>query len=86
MASPLTFRLDAKTRQRIARLAQHKRVSTSEVIRQAVAAWADREEPNASPYEAMRDLIGVVRGGDARRSEKTGRRFAALLKSRRRRP
>ena len=42
MASPLTFRLDAKTRQRIARLARHKRMSTSEVIRQAVAAWADR--------------------------------------------
>ncbi|MGB9459304.1 MAG: ribbon-helix-helix protein, CopG family [Candidatus Acidiferrum sp.] len=49
MASPLTLRLDPKTRQRIARLARRKRLSTSEVIRQAIAAWADRQEPVASP-------------------------------------
>jgi hypothetical protein len=82
MASPLTLRLDSKTRQRIARLARRKRLSTSEVIRQAIAAWADRQEPVASPYEAMMDLIGIVRGGNPKRSEQTGRRFAALLKRR----
>ena len=83
MASPLTLRVDEKTRQRIARLARGRRLSTSEVIRQAIAAWADRQEPITSPYEAMRDLIGVVRGGNPKRSEQTGRRFAALLKRRR---
>ncbi|MGC1605929.1 MAG: ribbon-helix-helix domain-containing protein [Candidatus Acidiferrum sp.] len=82
MASPLTLRLDPKTRQRIARLARRKRLSTSEVIRQAIAAWADRQEPVASPYEAMMDLIGIVRGGNPKRSERTGRQFAALLKRR----
>lgn len=82
MASPLTLRLDPKTRQRIARLARRKQLSTSEVIRQAIAAWANREEPVASPYETMRDLIGVVRGGNPKRSEQTGRRLAALLKRR----
>ena len=86
MASPLTLRLDPKTRQRIARLARRKRLSTSEVIRQAIAAWADRQEPVASPYEAMMDLIGIVRGGNPKRSEQTGRRFAALLKRRGKRP
>ena len=86
MASPLTLRLDPKTRQRIARLARRKSLSTSEVIRQAIAAWVDRQEPIASPYEAMMDLIGVVRGGDPKRSERTGRRFAALLKRRGKRP
>jgi predicted DNA-binding protein len=85
MASPLTLRLDEKTRQRIARLARRKGLSTSEVIRQAIAAWADRQEPVSSPYEAMKDLIGVVRGGNPKRSEQTGRRFAALLMRRRRR-
>ena len=85
MASPVTLRLDEKTRQRIARLARRKRLSTSEVIRQAIAAWADRQEPVSSPYEAMKDLIGVVRGGNPRRSEQTGRRFTALLMRRRRR-
>jgi len=83
MASPLTLRLDPKTRQRIARLARRQRLSTSEVIRQAIAAWADRQEPVTSPYDAMRDLIGIVRGGDPKRSEQTGRRFTALLKKRR---
>jgi hypothetical protein len=82
MASPLTLRLDEKTRQRIARLARHKRLSTSEVIRQAIAAWADRHEPVTTPYDAMTDLIGVVRGGNPQRSEQTGRRLAALLKRR----
>jgi predicted transcriptional regulator len=74
MASPLTIRLDPKTRQRIARLARSKHLSTSEVIRRAIAAWADREERVASPYEAMKDLIGVVHGGNPNRSEQTGRR------------
>jgi len=83
MASPLTLRLDPKTRQRIVRLARRQRLSTSEVIRQAIAAWADRQEPVTSPYDAMRDLIGVVRGGNPKRSEQTGRRFTALLKKRR---
>ena len=83
MASPLTLRLDEKTRQRIARLARGKRLSTSEVVRQAIAAWADREEPVTSPYEAMKDLIGVVKGGNPKRSEQTSRRFTALLKRRR---
>jgi len=83
MASPLTLRLDPKTRQRIARLARRQRLSASEVIRQAIAAWADRQEPVTSPYDAMRDLIGIVRGGNPKRSEQTGRRFTALLKKRR---
>jgi len=85
VASPITLRLDEKTRQRIARLARRKRLSTSEAIRQAIAAWADRQEPVSSPFEAMKDLIGVVRGGNPKRSEQTGRRFAALLMRRRRR-
>ena len=83
MASPLTLRLDEKTRQRIARLARRKQLSVSEVIRQAIAAWADRQEPVTSPYEAMKDLIGIVNGGNPKRSEQTGRTFAALLKRRR---
>ena len=85
MASPLTLRLDEKTRQRIARLARRKRLSTSEVVRRAIAAWADREELVSSPYEAVKDLIGVVNGGNPKRSEQTGRSFTALLKRRRNR-
>ena len=39
MASPLTLRLDEKTRKRIVRIARRKQVSTSEVVRQAIEAW-----------------------------------------------
>jgi predicted DNA-binding protein len=83
MASPLTLRLDEKTRQRIARIARRKQLSTSEVVRQAIEAWVDRQEPVATPFEVMKDLIGVVHGGNPKRSEQTGRQFTALLKRRR---
>jgi len=83
VASPLTLRLDPKTRQRLERIARRKQLSKSEVVRQAIEAWADRQEPVTSPYEALSDLIGVVRGGKSNRSAQTGRHFAELLKNRR---
>ena len=86
MPSPLTLRLEKKTRERIARIARRKRISTSEVIRQAIEAWVERQEPIAAPYEAMADLLGVVSGGKPERSTDTGRSFREVLKSRRKRP
>jgi len=85
MASPLTLRLDEKTRKRIVRIARRKQLSTSEVVRQAIEAWAEQHEPVTSPYEAVRDLIGIVHGGNPKGSVQTGRRFTKLLKQRRRR-
>jgi Arc/MetJ-type ribon-helix-helix transcriptional regulator len=85
MTSLLTLRLEQKTRRRIARIASRRRISTSEVIREAIEAWVERQEPVAAPYEAMADLIGVVNGGKPRRSADTGRRFREVLKSRRKR-
>ena len=86
MASPLTLRLEKKTRQRIARIASRRRISTSEAIREAIEAWMERQEPIAAPHEAMVDLIGVVNGGKPGRSAETGRRFREILNSRRKRP
>jgi len=83
MASPVTLRLDTRTRQRIARIARRKQLSTSEVIRQAIDAWTEREEPVTSPYEAVADLVGVVRGGNPKRSAQSGRQFAEMVKKRR---
>ncbi len=83
MASPLTLRLDPKTRQRLERIARRKQLSKSEIVRQAIDAWADRQEPVASPYGVLADLIGVVSGGKANRSAQTGRSFTQLLKKRR---
>jgi len=83
MASPLALRLDEKTRRQIARIARRKGLSTSEVIRQAIDAWAARQEPASIPFEQISDLLGVVRGRNPKRSEQTGARFAKLLKQRR---
>jgi predicted transcriptional regulator len=64
MLSPLILRLEKKTRRGIARIASRWQISTSEVMRQAIEAWVERQEPIAAPYEAMADLIGVVNGGE----------------------
>jgi predicted DNA-binding protein len=85
VASPVTLRLDQETRRRIARIARQRRVSASQVIREAIEALVNRHETTASPYEAMADLIGVVRGGNPKRSTQTGRQLATLLAGRRRR-
>jgi predicted transcriptional regulator len=82
MASPLTLRLEKKTRQRIARIASRRQISTSEFIRQAIEAWVERQEPTAAPYEAIEDLIGVANGGNPLRSTETGRRLGEILKGR----
>jgi len=68
VASFLTLRLDEKIRKRIALIAHRKKISSSEVVRRAIKAWADLHEPVTSPYQAISDLIGVVRGGNRKRS------------------
>jgi predicted DNA-binding protein len=83
MPSPVTLRVDKETRQRIARIARRKQVSASEVIRQAIETWIEEQEPTGSPYEMVSDLIGIVHGGNRKRSAEAGRQFTALLKSRR---
>ena len=83
MASPVTVRLDKKTRDRIARIARHRRVSASRVIREAIDAWVERPEVTGSPYEAVADLMGIVHGGNPSRSTDVGRAFKDLLIRRR---
>jgi hypothetical protein len=83
MASPFSLRLDPKTRRRIARMAHSNQLSASDIVRNAIESLADREETRAEPYRLIADLIGSVRGRNPRRSEKTGRALAKLLKRRR---
>jgi predicted DNA-binding protein len=83
MPSPLTLRVDQETRLRIARIARRKQVSASEVIRQAIETWIEEQEPAGSPYEMVSDLIGIVHGGNRKRSAGAGHQFALLQKSRR---
>jgi Arc/MetJ-type ribon-helix-helix transcriptional regulator len=86
MPSPVTLRLDERTRERVARIARKNNLSASEVIRQAIDAWIDRHEAGAAPYTAAADLIGCVHGGNPGRSTSTGKQFKALLKTGRKKP
>jgi predicted DNA-binding protein len=83
MTAPVTLRLDGKMRKRLARIARRKRQSTSQIIREAIEAWVERQEVVSSPYEIVADLIGSVHGGHPERSTDTGRRFMRILKDRR---
>ena len=83
MAEAMAVRLDAQTRERLARAARRRRTSTSEVVRQAVEAWLDRDSVQSRPAGLISDLLGCVRGGDPGRSAGGGARVARELRSRR---
>jgi Arc/MetJ-type ribon-helix-helix transcriptional regulator len=85
MEAPVTLRLDPKTRRKIANVARRKGISNSEVIRRALNSWPEFTESAVSPYEQLADLIGVVQGGNPRRSEKSGTQFRKILAAKRRR-
>jgi hypothetical protein len=85
MKAPVTLRLDPKTRRQIARVARRKGISNSEVIRRALHSWPEFSDSSASPYEQLADLIGVVQGGNPRRSEKSGKQFRQILATKRNR-
>ena len=78
----ISLRLDDQMKRRVANIARRKKTSTSEVLREAVAAWVEREESSVSVYEQIKDLIGRGRGGDPFRST---RKVSEILKARRNR-
>ncbi len=80
MASPITLRLDPVLRQRVARIARRRRLTTSDVLREAVTTFVAREESSETVYDSIKDLIGSVHGGDPKRST---RRLSDVLKARR---
>lgn len=84
MASPISLRLDERTRLRVERIARQRKVPASHILREAIERWVEREEGGMSPYESIKDLIGVARGGDTALSKNTGKRFTELLKARQR--
>lgn len=84
MSAPVSVRLGEETRRKIARIARRRRVSPATIMRQAIEQAVQLEEHQSSPYELIKDVIGVARGGDPHLSERTGRRFAEMLRKRRR--
>ena len=83
MAAPLSIRVGMELRRRIARIARRKNVSPAAWMRQAFEEKAEREEQELSPYERMKDFIGIINSGDPHFSEDIGRKFAKMLRERR---
>ena len=81
MASPITLRLDPELRRRVTRIAKRKRTTTSNVLREAIKTWVQREDSSETLYDQVADLIGSVHGGDPGRST---RKLSEVLKARRR--
>jgi Arc/MetJ-type ribon-helix-helix transcriptional regulator len=84
MDAPVTLRLDRETRRKIARIAERRRISKSEVVRQALRSWPEFRDNDKSPYELIADLVGSVNGGDPKRSENSARKVKEILKQKRR--
>jgi predicted DNA-binding protein len=70
MASPVTLRLDQDLRKRVQRIAKRKKCAASVVMREAIETFVEKEESAGSFYDSIKDLIGVVAGGDPGRSSR----------------
>ncbi len=85
---PTSVRLDAKTENLVRRLARRRGQSKSEVIREALVAFArdeDRTRRRESLYDSIAHVIGSVKGLPPDLSERTGEKFRALLLARKHR-
>jgi predicted DNA-binding protein len=78
---PTSVRLDPKTESLVTRLSRRKGKSKSEVIREALVAFARSEEAMSpkTAFDALGHLIGCVKDGPKDLSERTGENFRALL-------
>jgi Arc/MetJ-type ribon-helix-helix transcriptional regulator len=85
---PTTVRLDPETLRLMRRLVRQTGRTKSEIIRDAIRRLGAGDRADAAPrtaYEAMEHAIGCWSSGGAGLSEQTGRKFRALLISRRER-
>ncbi len=60
-------------------LSQRKGMSKSEVIKQALAMYFEKEKASVSPYELGKDLFGSAQGGDEEASSSYKRRVKEKL-------
>ena len=80
----VTFRLDPKSRRALDALAKRRGLSRSDVVREALAVYgAQAEPPDAGPYDAWVDVIGVVSLGVRDPARTTGEQFSAQVRDRR---
>ena len=80
---PTTVRLDPETESLVKRLARKTGRTKSQVIRDAIKALAKAEGAEGEGktlYDAFAHVIGCASGGPPDLSERTGEKFAELLK------
>lgn len=78
---PLTVRLSPRTERALDALARRRRMSRSDVVREALARYEAGEtgpEPGDRPYDAWIDVIGVVSLGARDRRRTTGEQFSEI--------
>jgi len=79
----LSVRLDPAAERLVERLAKKRKQTKSEVIRDALGVLAEQEkglDGKKRPYDLIAHLIGCVDSGGANLSERTGEKFAKLLR------
>lgn len=81
----LTVRLSPKTERALNALAKRRRLSRSDVVREALTRYAAEEDggkASARPYNAWLDVIGVVSLGVRDAARTTGEQFTAIVRQR----
>jgi hypothetical protein len=80
----LTVRLGPRSERALNALARRKRVSRSDIVREALDRYGAQEGADAGQdaYAAWVDVIGVVNLGVRDPARTTGEQFAALLRGR----
>jgi hypothetical protein len=78
----LTVRLSPRTERALNTLAKRRRLSRSDVVREAIARYeaGDSVDSLARPYDAWIDVIGIARLGARDPARTTGEQFRSLLR------
>ena len=81
---PLTVRLDPRTERALNALAKRRRLSRSDVVREALARYeaGDGGGEAGRPFDAWLDVIGIVSLGVRDPSLTTGEQVTAVLRER----
>jgi len=82
---PLTVRLSPRIERALNALAKRRRLSRSEVVREALERYGasdDGSALNGGPYDAWLDVIGVVRLGVRDPDRTTGEQLTAIVQER----
>lgn len=80
----LTVRLSPKTERALNTLAKRRRLSRSDVVREAIEQYGagDVDGAGGRPYDAWLDVIGAIALGVRDTSRTTGEQFTAIVTER----